>query len=108
MRTIVIAANAAWNLVNFRAGLIRTLISAGYRVIAAAPADAAAEANLAALGCEFVALPIDSRGLSPIGDFRTLFAFFRLFRRRRPLALLGYTVKPNVYGSIAARFSGVH
>jgi glycosyltransferase involved in cell wall biosynthesis len=106
-RTIVIAANAAWNLVNFRAALIRALIAAGYRVIGAAPPDPEAEAGLAALGCEFVAIPVDSRGLSPIGDLRTLLAFHALFRRVRPLALLGYTVKPNVYGSIAARLTGV-
>ncbi len=106
-RTIIIAANAAWNLVNFRAALIRALIENGYRVVAAAPGDPAAEAGLAALGCEFVAIPIDSRGLSPVGDLRTLLAFHALFRRIRPLALLGYTIKPNVYGSLAARAVGI-
>jgi glycosyltransferase involved in cell wall biosynthesis len=106
-RTIIISANAAWNLVNFRAALIRALIAAGYRVVAAAPPDPEAEAGLAALGCEFVAIPIDSRGLSPIGDLRTLIAFYKIFRRVRPLALLGYTVKPNIYGSLAARAAGV-
>jgi len=105
--TIVIAANAAWNLVNFRAALIRALVEAGYRVVAAAPPDPDAEASLAALGCAFVAIPVDSRGLSPVGDMRTLLAFYALFRRLRPLALLGYTVKPNVYGSLAARMAGV-
>jgi glycosyltransferase involved in cell wall biosynthesis len=107
-RTIVIAANAAWNLVNFRAALIRALIAADYRVVAAAPPNAEAEADLAALGCEFVPIPVDSRGLSPIGDIRTLLAFHALFRRLRPLALLGYTIKPNVYGSLAARITGAH
>jgi glycosyltransferase involved in cell wall biosynthesis len=106
-RTVVIAANAAWNLVNFRAALIRALIEAGYRVIAAAPPDPNAEAELIVLGCEFEPIPVDSRGLSPFGDMRTLVAFYALFRRVRPLALLGYTVKPNVYGSIAARLAGV-
>jgi glycosyltransferase involved in cell wall biosynthesis len=106
-RTIIIAANAAWNLVNFRAALVRALIDAGYRVVAAAPPDPEAEAGLASLGCEFVAIPVDSRGLSPIGDMRTLLAFYGLFRRFRPVALLGYTIKPNVYGSLAARLTGV-
>ena len=106
-RTIIIAANAAWNLVNFRAALIRALIAADYRVVAAAPRDPEAEAGLAALGCDFVAIPVDSRGLSPVGDLRTLLAFHALFRRIRPLALLGYTIKPNVYGALAARVTGV-
>lgn len=36
---VVIALNAAWNLVNFRAGLIRALVQAGYEVVAVAPYD---------------------------------------------------------------------
>lgn len=36
---VVIALNTAWNLVNFRAGLIRALVQAGYEVVAVAPND---------------------------------------------------------------------
>lgn len=107
-RTIVISANAAWYLVNFRSGLIGALVDKGYRVTALAAADAAAEARFKELGCEFIALPIDSRGLSPFGDIRTFLAFYRLFRRNRPFAFLGFTVKPNIYGSLAAGLLGVH
>lgn len=105
--TVVIAANAAWNLVNFRSGLIKALINAGYDVVAAAPPDPRAEAALQTLGARFAAVPIDSKGVSPARDLKTLLAFTRLFRAERPLCMLGYTVKPNVYGSLAARICGV-
>ncbi len=104
---LVISANAAWNLANFRSGLIAALIAAGYEVIAVAPPDAAAEKRLAALGCRFIAVPIASQGVSPWHDLRTFFAYLRLFRAERPAAYLGYTIKPNVYGSLAARACGV-
>lgn len=106
-KKIVIAANAAWNLVNFRSGLISALIAREYDVVAAAPADRDAETALKALGARFAAVPVDSKGVSPARDFATLLAFRRLFRAERPLCFLGYTVKPNVYGSLAARSCGV-
>ena len=104
---VVIAANAAWNLVNFRSGLIRALLETGYDVVAAAPSDARAESGLAALGARFAPVPIDSKGVSPARDLATARAFAGLFRAERPVCLLGYTVKPNVYGSLAARLRGV-
>lgn len=106
-RTVVIAANAAWNLVNFRSRLIAALIADGYDVIGAAPPDRQAEAALADLGCRFRPVPIDSKGVSPRQDLGTLLAFDRLFRDEAPLAFLGYTIKPNVYGSLAAARRGI-
>lgn len=99
---IVIAANAAWNLVNFRSNLIAALQSKGYEVVGAAPPDQVAERALEALGCRFQSLSIDSKGASPLRDLQTYLAFSRLLRREQPIAFLGYTVKPNVYGSMAA------
>lgn len=105
--TVVIAANAAWNLINFRSGLIKALTRAGYDVVAAVPPDSGAKALLHALGARFAPVPIDSKGVSPARDLGTMLAFARLFRAERPLCMLGYTVKPNVYGSLAARACGV-
>lgn len=99
---MVISANAAWNLVNFRSQLISALIADGYDLVGAAPADAAAEKALAQLGCRFHAVAIDSKGISPRRDWSTVRAYDRLLAAERPLAFLGYTVKPNVYGSLAA------
>jgi len=102
----MIALNTAWNLVNFRSGLIRALVSHGYDVIAVAPADEYAH-QLAALGCRFVPLPMDNKGTHPGRDLMLLMRFVRLMRKERPDVFLGYTVKPNVYGSLAAHLYGV-
>lgn len=101
-KKVMIALNSAWNLSNFRAGLIRGLIAAGYEVVAVAPEDEYAE-SLSSLGCRFVPLPMDNQGTHPVRDLLLLCRFFRLLRAERPDVLLGYTVKPNVYGSLAAR-----
>ncbi|MCW1401492.1 glycosyltransferase family 4 protein [Novosphingobium sp. MW5] len=104
---IAVCANQAWNLVNFRAGLIRALIARGFRVVAIAPPDAEMERRLADMGCAFEPVAIDSAGLSPLRDFATFLAFRRAIARHRPAAWLSWTIKPNVYGSLAARLAGV-
>lgn len=103
---LLIALNTTWNLANFRAGLIRALLDAGYEVIAVAPADAYVD-RVKALGCAYVSLPMDNQGTHPGRDLLLLWRFFLLLRRERPQAFLGYTVKPNVYGSLAAHLLGI-
>jgi glycosyltransferase involved in cell wall biosynthesis len=103
---VVICLNTAWNLLNFRAGLIRALVAQGHEVVAVAPYDHYAP-GLAALGCRFVPLPMDNQGTHPGRDVVLLWRFWQLLRRERPDVFLGYTVKPNVYGSLAAGFLGI-
>jgi len=103
---VLIALNTSWNLFNFRAGLIRALVAKGYEVVAVAPNDEYAP-RLAELGCRFVALPMDNKGTHPGRDLLLFFRFFNLLRRERPDVFLGYTVKPNVYGSLAAHVLGI-
>lgn len=105
-RKVLISLNAAWNLVNFRAGLIRSLVAQGYEVVAAAPPDEYAP-RLEQLGCRYVPLPMDNKGTHPGRDIQLLWRFFRLLRRERPDVFLGYTVKPNIYGSLAAHALGI-
>jgi len=103
---IIIAVNATWNLVNFRTTLIRALLNKGYDVVAFAPLDDYTE-RLPALGCGFVPLPMDNQGTHPVHDLLLLSRFFRLLLAERPDVYLGYTVKPNVYGSLAAHALGI-
>lgn len=101
-RKIVISVNTAWNVYNFRIGLIKSLIAHGYEIIIIAPDDEYAS-RLCALGCRFINMPMDSNGTHPGRDLALLMRYLRVLRSEQPLAYLGYTIKPNVYGSIAAQ-----
>lgn len=103
---IIISVNTAWNLVNFRAGLIRALVAKGHTVVALAPNDNYTS-SLKLLGCRFVPLPMDNGGSNPVKDLLLTWRFHRIFARERPNIFLGYTVKPNVYGSIVAQHLGI-
>lgn len=100
-KKIVITLNAAWNLVNFRAGLIRGLVAAGYEVVAVAPPDEYAP-QLTELGCRYIPLSMDNKGTHPGRDLLLFWRFLQLLYREKPAVYLGYTVKPNIYGSLAA------
>jgi glycosyltransferase involved in cell wall biosynthesis len=105
-KTILISINASWNIVNFRQGLLRGLQEAGYRVVALAPQDDHAE-RLRALGVEFHHIEMDRQGVSPVRDLRLTWRYWKALRRLRPDVFLGYTAKPNVYGSLAAHALGI-
>lgn len=103
---VMIVLNTAWNLVNFRAGLIRSLVADGHEVVAVAPYDNYAS-RLADLGCRFVALPMDNKGTHPGRDLLLFLRFISLLYREKPDVYLGYTIKPNIYGSLASHVLGI-
>ena len=103
---VLIALNSAWNLLNFRSGLIKALLTQGHQVILAAPADEHLPA-LKALGARFINLSMRAHGTNPLADLGLLLRFLRLMRVERPDVLLVYTAKPNVYGGLAGRWLGV-
>lgn len=105
-KIIAISINASWNIVNFRTGLIRALQRAGYRVVALAPTDDYSE-SLRDLDVVHIPLAMDSRGLSPLRDLLLLWRYWRALRRLKPDILLGYTAKPNIFGSLAAHALGI-
>jgi glycosyltransferase involved in cell wall biosynthesis len=105
-KTAVISINAAWNIYNFRRGLIAGLHAAGFRVVALAPRDEYIE-RLSDLGIEFWPIEIDKQGVSPSRDLMLLGRYYRVLRSIRPDIFLGYTAKPNIYGSIAAHLLGI-
>lgn len=105
-RRIAISANSAWNLVNFRRGLIKALIDAGMDVVAIAPPDQHMQ-RLASFGCRFVPLPMDCTGTNPLKDALLCYRFRRILAKIRPSVLLTFTPKPNIYGSMAAYGLGI-
>jgi glycosyltransferase involved in cell wall biosynthesis len=103
---IIATANASWNLFNFRRGVLAAILADGHTVTAVAPDDAYSD-RLIELGCHFLPLEIDSKGLSPLRDLALLASFRRTFQRASPDAVIGYTIKNNIYGALAARSLGI-
>ena len=103
---ILITVNAAWNIWNFRKPLIEALLQDGHQLTLIAPFDESVAA-LKGVGCRFVPLEMDIKGLNPFKDFRLTARMNRQFRRVRPDAILSFTIKNNLFGAFAAKWLGI-
>lgn len=105
-KTVLILANDAKTLLLFRREVLEELLRHDCRVIVALPPDPAI-ASLREIGCEIVETRVNRRGMNPFQDINLLCRYWRLIRSIRPSVVLTYTIKPNVYGGMAARWLGV-
>lgn len=107
MRVVVIGGWAP-SLIKFRGPLLAAMVARGHEVIAmAADGDAGVRDGLAALGVRFEPIELERAGIDPVADVRTIHGLVRQLRALRPDLVFGYTIKPVIYGSIAARLAGV-
>ncbi|MCC6837812.1 MAG: glycosyltransferase, partial [Bacteroidia bacterium] len=98
---VAIVLNTSWNIYNFRMNLIRSLQAAGHEIHTVAPVDEFTP-KLIEAGCTHHALKMDSRGANPIKDLALIFELYATYKRIKPDVILHYTIKPNVYGALAA------
>lgn len=91
---------------NFRGDLIKELISKGYEVIVTGPNSYGID-KILELGARFEQIPLNKTGLNVIADVKYLINLIKLFKREKPDVTLGYTIKPVIYGSIAAKLAGI-
>jgi glycosyltransferase involved in cell wall biosynthesis len=103
---IVISYNTCWYVYNFRLPLIRALKERGYEVTVFAPRDEYTD-RVVAEGVAFRDMPIEGKGKNPLSELKTLLAFRRAYKELQPEIALQYTIKPNLYGSLAARTLGL-
>jgi len=98
---VLIFINTSWNIYNFRAGMIRSLIGEGYQVHALAPEDPYSN-HLIALGCVYHPIEMSNTGSNPVQDLLLMSRLYRVYRKIQPQVVLHYTIKPNIYGSLVA------
>ena len=103
--SILISANSFWNIANFRAGLIKALVIRGYDVVIVAPGADREWAK--SRGARSFEIAVDRSGLNPFTDAALWLDYVRLFRRSGSTVFMGFTAKPNIYGSLAAQIAGV-
>jgi len=102
-KTIALVSNTSWSLYNFRLGLIRHLKSRGFRIVVIAPKDAFT-AKLIAEGIDYKEVEIFNYGTNPLNEIKLIFHLIQLYKEIKPDLIFHYTIKPNIYGSIAARY----
>lgn len=105
MYHILLSGNNAWGMYNFRKAVLSHFLKKGYQVTVAVLYDEVYFPLLKALGCEVVPLKLDPQSINPWKDLRLTRQYVRLLRQLRPVLSITYTIKPNIYSSIAAQWT---
>lgn len=107
---ILLIAGLADSLINFRGPLIAALQAKGMDVHVAAPDlpdGSPVRLQLQTMGLTVHTVPMLRTGTNPLADLHTAWALLRLMRQIAPSMVLCYTIKPVIYGTLAAWLAGV-
>ena len=107
MAKVLLVSRCAWTLYNFRRGQMRALQDDGDILLCGGAAGDGYEARITEMGIPFVPLPVDRRSLNPVADIKLFWTLYRWYRRERPDVVHHFTIKPVIYGSLAARLARV-
>ena len=91
---------------NFRGDLLKSIAAKGYEVVATGP-DTENVAEIEALGVRHIVVPLARNGTSIKSDIEYYKALLAVIKEEKPDITLGYTVKPSIYGALAAKKAGV-
>lgn len=102
MKKILLSANNCFVLYNFRFGLMKELEKNNYEIVCLAGKDGSSE-EIKKNNWRFINIDIDRRGKNLFNDLKLFFSYLKIYRQEKPMCILQYTIKPNIYGTIAAR-----
>ena len=111
-----VLGNQGRSTAKFWTVLARRMLRDGHDVVfAVPPGDPQADAALRGIGHDHKVTgaprvahyPLERKGLNPLQDARSLLSLVRLMRTERPDYLFATTIKPVIYGCLAARIARV-
>lgn len=106
MKKFVLISPKNRSAYNFRGDLIKEIQQRGYDVVVTGPNNEGKE-KIESLGAKFVEVPVNKTGTNPFSDIKYCLKLRKLLRAEKADAILGYTIKPVIYGSIAGKLAGV-
>ena len=104
---VLLVSNTSWYLYNFRRHLCRALRDYGFNVIIVSPRDKYTDL-LQGEGFEYFNWGLDRKSLNPIKELLSIYRLSKLYRSSDPIIVHHFTIKACLYGTIAAKISGVY
>lgn len=105
MRKILFCDNSLKEQLNFRGDVINNYAADGFEVVLVSP-----------LNCDFrpaypnilhIPIELNRSGMNPLKEFRYFKTLYHIYRKEHPDYIFHYTIKPNIYGTLAAKFCGI-
>ena len=110
IKKFLIYSNCLHNVFNFRGKLLEAIAQLGYEIHIVSPIlekYAADHNELVNRGYHIHQIAMQRTGTNPVKDIKTFIHSYQLLNRIKPEYVLSYTVKPVVYGTLAAWLAGV-
>ncbi len=101
-KKVLILVNHDVVIYNFRRELVERLLADGYQLFISSPYGERID-DLIAMGCEYIETDIQRHGTNPIEDLKLLSVYRKMMKEVKPSVVLTYTIKPNIYGGMAAK-----
>lgn len=106
---VLVLTNSISGLHSFRKEVMKALVDAGYDLYLSYPEeDAEKSSYFKEIGCHLLLTPFNRTGMNPVKDVKLLHRYIRTIKSIKPAVVLTYTIKPNIYGGMAAALCGVH
>ena len=106
MPKAILFANTDWYIYNFRLALAKELRSQGYEVVLLSP-PGDFHSLLRENGFQWIPFPLSRQSTNPLGELRALWRLIRIYRQVQPVTVHHFTIKPVIYGSLAAHLLGI-
>lgn len=107
MKKIIFSDNTLWGLLNFRGGVIQYLSDNGYEVVLIAPKDELCDLTNIPAKVRYIPIELQNISKNMVADIKYYKAIKTIYRNERPDYILHYTIKPNIYGTMAAHSLGI-
>lgn len=101
-KRILFLVNHEIVIYNFRLEIVERMLRDGYEVHISSPYGERIE-DLIAIGAKYHEIVISRHGMNPISELNLLMDYKKLIKEVDPKIIFGFTIKPNIYGAIAAR-----
>ena len=105
MNKVMIFGNTMWSVWRFRSKLIEEITARGDSVVVLAPFDGYEKKFPSSVMC--LDLCLSRAGVNPFAQLKAIYDIIKIFKSHNPDIIINYTIKPVIYGSIAARFAHV-
>ena len=100
-KKVLILVNHNVVIYNFRRELVERLVCDGFEVYLSCPqGDRIAE--LTSMGCCFIEANFERHGMNPLKEVQLIYYYKKIMKEVNPDVVLSYTIKPNIYGGMAA------
>lgn len=103
---IIFSSNISWSIYNFRLPLLKSLQNDGHEIYTVACRDMYSE-KLIKEGFHFDEIDINNNSTNPIEDIKTIFRYYKIYKKIKPHVICHNAIKPNIYGTIAASILGI-